>query len=116
MTSLRNRKAGAWAMLFALPGGKWKVDGGCTSGVAFFLEGATKAQLQRYTDPSKCRFVWCPEGVRVGAIVTLSVNGKAVTWPQEEKIPGCSRCGGSGDDPEVDGCRCDCCGGTGIER
>lgn len=27
----------------------------------------------------------------------------------------CSRCGGSGVDPEVSGCRCDCCGGTGDE-
>ena len=29
--------------------------------------------------------------------------------------PPCSRCDGSGDDPEARGCRCDCCGGTGVE-
>lgn len=28
----------------------------------------------------------------------------------------CSRCGGSGIDPEIRGCSCDCCAGTGIER
>ena len=28
---------------------------------------------------------------------------------------GCSRCGGTGVDPEVSNCRCDCCGGTGTE-
>lgn len=70
-------------MLFAAPGGTWKVDGGCMSGVDFFLDGATKAQLRRMADPSKCRFVFCPEGVRVGATVTLSEDGKSVIWPPE---------------------------------
>lgn len=27
----------------------------------------------------------------------------------------CTRCDGTGDDPEVEGSRCDCCDGTGIE-
>ena len=30
-------------------------------------------------------------------------------------VPECSRCGGSGVDPEVRGCTCDCCGGAGFE-
>lgn len=72
-------------MLFARPDGTWNVDGGCMTGIDFFLEGATKAQLRRYTDPSKCRFVWCPEGVRVGAVVTLSDDGKRVIWPEAAK-------------------------------
>jgi hypothetical protein len=25
----------------------------------------------------------------------------------------CSRCGGTGDDPDLSNCQCDCCGGTG---
>lgn len=28
----------------------------------------------------------------------------------------CTRCGGSGDDPEVNNCICDCCAGTGMEE
>ncbi len=27
----------------------------------------------------------------------------------------CSRCDGSGDDPEISNCMCDCCDGTGME-
>jgi hypothetical protein len=27
----------------------------------------------------------------------------------------CSRCNGTGADPEVRGCTCDCCGGSGFE-
>lgn len=27
----------------------------------------------------------------------------------------CSRCDGSGDDPEIADCRCDCCASTGTE-
>lgn len=80
-----DRKApgmGAWAMLFATRGGKWRVDGGCVSGTDFFFVGATRVQRQRMTDSARCRFVWCPEGVRIGAVVTLSDDGKRVIWPE----------------------------------
>lgn len=36
------------------------------------------------------------------------IPAKRVEPPGSEG--GCSRCGGTGVDPEVSGCRCDCCG------
>jgi hypothetical protein len=31
---------------------------------------------------AKWRFLWCPQGVRVGVVVTLSEDGKRVIWPK----------------------------------
>lgn len=33
----------------------------------------------------------------------------------EKPTPPCSRCNGTGKDPELSDCTCDCCGGTGVE-
>jgi DnaJ-class molecular chaperone len=41
---------------------------------------------------------------------------KPITVPVEPDTSGCSRCGGSGVDPEFADCTCDCCGGTGNEN
>lgn len=42
----------------------------------------------------------------------LLEDAAPATAPDRE----CSRCGGTGKDPEFRDCTCDCCGGTGIEN
>lgn len=54
-------------------------------------------------------------------LIVLKQNGYYPPDPalrssvRDPRAKDCSRCGGSGIDPEVSGCRYDCCGGTGIE-
>jgi len=73
--------SGAWAMLKARADGQWDVTGGAVRR-DFFFDGATKKEIIAYTDPTKWRIVYVPEGrVRVGVIVQLSDDGKTITWP-----------------------------------
>jgi hypothetical protein len=52
-------------------------------------------------------------GAREGARRTLREMTRATKTSGE---PNCSRCNGTGADPDLRGCVCDCCGGTGYER
>lgn len=67
-------------MLKKSRGKKWRVNGGATN-TAFFFTDATEKERAEYLDPSKYRFIQCGDEVRVGAIVTLSDDGKRVIWP-----------------------------------
>lgn len=82
---MNEQPRGAWALLRARKGGLWVVDGGSVKGLAWFFEGATFEQELLYANPKKCRFVWCPEGVRLGVTVGLSRDGARVIWPKEKR-------------------------------
>jgi hypothetical protein len=66
-------------MLKAMRGGRWKVDGGSIRR-GFFFEDITPEEASAYADPAQWRFVFCPEGVTIGAVVTLDADGRVI-WP-----------------------------------
>lgn len=75
-------KTGAWAALKSLPDGKWKVDGAAIDR-DFFFKKINARQASAYADPTRWRFVFCPEGVRIGTIVTIEgdLANPRVVWP-----------------------------------
>jgi len=89
------------------------VGPGPTSGTTFSPEASAPIVLG-------CTFETRP-GVSCGAPATSvhsthgtrDFNGEA--WCDKHPSRCCSRCNGGGQDPEVRGCVCDCCGGTGVE-
>lgn len=74
---------GAWAMLRRSRGRTWKVDGGALHR-EFFFRDITPADASAYADHERYLFIFCPEGVRIGATVRLTDDGLGIVWPPED--------------------------------
>ncbi len=84
-------------------------------------DGGTVAVCKDRSGPDEQQLVlWLVVGVsKMSEGLRARLKSEWDALKKRPEVPSddtCSRCGGSGDDPDSPDCRCDCCGGTGKEH